>query len=472
MSDEFGYVAVPIKARNKGQLKQVEKPIKLDALGERFTRWFNFGSYAIDNSGEEWKTRRHRISPTRIWELWKDPNTAIGLGFGKKTRVAAIDIDAGGQYYNESDLQTICEALESIGIGEQVLIQSSHSGGWHVWFGLPNAIPTFALSCALMEVLAQYGVNVRPGHCEIFPNRKGWTKGEITKYNRVRLPLQPQSGSALLDGDLAPYSQSIKVFLDQLEQSADTCDIDLLLESCAEARANYSPFAKPNGFAPRSRVASEWRKSDLAIIAQPWEPHDSNTRLGVIARYGVVFERLTGDDLVDYIVKTATNTPGYSKHCRHQGEIKAWASRWGRCAEGKYYAYEPKKQTKPAGPSNDERQQAATERLIGAMAKLRAEGELPNGVKARETVLVDLAGISKSTLWKPRYKALWHPKWVSDKSPNTPPLKHSPSIRSASPHPPTITVWGRLREILAARGLLQPPTRWRAGEGASALAVQ
>ncbi|WP_228016595.1 hypothetical protein [Synechocystis sp. LEGE 06083] len=446
MVEGGNYFAVAIKPKTKPQPWEVEKPIKLDPLGERFTQYFNFGSYAIVNNGEGWKTLQHRISTAKIWELWKDPTTAIGLRFGKETTVGLLDIDATGEYHNEADLQAMREALESIGIGEQVLIQSSYSGGWHLWFGFPQQVPTFALSCAVPEVLARFGFDISPGNLEIFPNRKGWTKGEITKYNGGRLPLQPGSGSALLDDDFAPYSQSLEVFLDQLEETAIACDIDLLLEACTEARANYNPFAKPNGFAPHNKKARQWKLQDAHAIAQPWEPHDSNTRLGIIARYGVVFERLTGDHLVNYIVQTAIGTPDYSKHCRHQGEIEAWASRWAHCAERKYYAYEPKKKNKPAGPSNDERKQAAMERLIEAMEDLKLDGKLPNGVKARERLLIQLIGISKSSLWKPEYLELWHPRFDpvlhGDRLPIMEEAQHQAQqgIESIAPHPPTKTL--------------------------------
>ncbi|MBE9255693.1 hypothetical protein IQ217_18020 [Synechocystis salina LEGE 00031] len=432
------YVAMPIKDKGKAIAVETEQPIKLDPLAVRLTQWFNFGSYAIVNDGEGWKTLKDRISPAKIWNYWNDPNTAIGLRFGKTTRYGLIDLDTTGHHHNEADLRAACEALETIGIYEPFLKQSSNSGGWHLYYGFPQDVPTFALSCAVQEVLARFGFDISPGNCEIFPNRKGWTKGDITHYNGARLPLQPGSGGALLNDDLVPYSTSIETFLDLLDESAAACDIDLLLEACAEARANYSPFAKPNGFGPHSKKGSEWRKADLATIAQPWEPSISMKRLGIIARYGVVFERLTGDDLVNFIVQTAIATPDYKKYCQHQHELTAWACRWGRCAERKYYPYEPKKQSRPTGPTNEEKTRAAMRKIADAVVDLIAGGKLPDGVKARERLLVSLTGTSKSTLWKSSYRPLWHPAHMD--SVLVAATQTQQGIEAVAPDPRTITL--------------------------------
>jgi hypothetical protein len=443
--------AIPSADRRRAR-HSIVKPLP-SGTGARFGHWFNHGWEVIKKEeGQNWKTSKYQISPGKIWELWNEPETAIGLRFGKTTRYGMLDIDAPGKYHNEEGLKAVKDALAILGIEDSLLVQSSSSGGWHLYFFLPQAISTFALACGLQDAIEMVGLELKKGHLEAFPNRKGRTKDGFTLYNGHRLPLQ--KGSALLDEDGIPYSQSLEVFLAQAEMAATRVDFDLLLSTCQDAHSRYTARLF-DGKAKHQPLARQFGGKRLLkelnnIIEPGWTAHgQSNDILGAIAAKGRIFQGLGGQALADYVYQTAIDAPGFEQYCRHQRECPAWAVRWARCAERKYYPYGTRKggdfkALKEAGPTNEERQADARKRIVEAIADYEGSGRCwPSTIRARRKLIAMLACCSESTLAKSSYLSLWHPDHVSLADDQKSHTEQDTATKSERDHTPPITVGAR-----------------------------
>ncbi|MGV0028683.1 hypothetical protein [Phormidesmis priestleyi] len=127
-----------------------------------------------------------------------------------------------------------------------------------------------------------------------------------------------------------------------------------------------------------------------------------------------IFEHLNGSDLVNAVITTALELPGYRDWCRHQHEIRDRAAHWARSiSHSRYFPYGTFSST-PHSPSpdmwNQQRSEDARERIRLAIASMLNEGTLPIGVKARFLALTQF-GIGGQTLY--RHRDLWHPSDLS-----------------------------------------------------------
>jgi hypothetical protein len=329
-----------------------------------------------------------------------------------------LDIDAHSQYLNPEAIAHLKAALETIGICRSLIVRSSWSGGIHLYLPLPEAISTWKLAVALKQCLLVQGFTIAAGQLELFPNCKPWGNPRLrqfTEYQAHRLPLQPDSGSILLDSDLQPLNGGLTQFFDRWEQAAQGQDIAILTSACTTAQANRKGKHRPC----QHNVVDSWRSDLKTEITEGWNgPGQTNHLLKSIACYGVVFLHLTGDALVEYIQRTATACPGYKQWCRHQHEIRLRAQVWARAAEGYYWALgaEPTRasnsySTSNIVPFNQVRSQDAQSRITVAMQEMEQHHTLPSNITERIKAIKAHARVSSRTLYK--YLKLWHPEHLS-----------------------------------------------------------
>jgi hypothetical protein len=367
----------------------------------------------------EWETlNKHPLRPRVLWQAWQDKTKLVGVRFGTDTLYGMLDIDRQSPYHPDQDpeaLSTLRAALETIGIYRTVLITSSDSGGLHLYIPLPYAVPTFGLASALKQCVEAQGFEVAPGQLEIFPNTKAYGfGGEFIEYNAHRLPLQPASGSVLLDEDGNPTSGDLGRFFAAWDRAASGQSLEEVRAAIAIARSNGNKRRRR-----RLTIVEDWQQDLQTEINEGWTGYgQTNALLKTIACYGVVFERLTGEALAAFVQSTATNAPGYEDWCRHQPEITRRSTVWARAAEKYYWALgtEPKREGgftgAPEGsnviPINQNAQRAldAQRRIREAVERLITAGELPAEATPRKAAL-ERQGISGRTLYK--YPDLWHP---------------------------------------------------------------
>jgi hypothetical protein len=255
--------ALPVKVVPQVNLLSPEEVQTLN----RFTHWFNHGRDSIERVENNWRTLHFKIvlSKFSIFERWKGSDRIIGLRFAKTTLYGVIDIDYGSSYHNEEKLRQIKWVLESIGIFNTILIRSSFSEGWHLYYFLPEAVGTFRLAQTVAIALRENGLELEAGQLEIFPNVKSFVKNGFSHYYGHRLPLQPGSGSDLLNKDFEPYSNSIDTFLSQAEQAALSVDFDVLSEALETAGDRYKELFKR-------------ASSDNVALSFKCIPHNKNAR--------------------------------------------------------------------------------------------------------------------------------------------------------------------------------------------------
>ncbi|MBD1835141.1 hypothetical protein H6F61_21225 [Cyanobacteria bacterium FACHB-472] len=413
-----------------------------DPVGARFCEYFNhqwsFISAPVPEPGNkpQWTTQNsYPLEPRNLWETYKDPNIILGLRFDRETRYALIDIDRGSDYHPNNDpekFQLILQAAEKIGLCRQLPVQSSSSGGLHIYFFLSEPVPTLALACAIKFALQDQGLQLSAGQLEIFPNVKPYNKEKPTNYNGHRLPLQV--GSYLLDTDLQPLTNDISRFLDVASMHATKQDMSQLREALAAALQRQKLSYHPN----TTSKAEVWKQHLETRISEGWTaPGQTNKLLKDFGTYGVVWLALSGQQLINYIEKTAINAPGYQQYCSHQHEIGKRAKEWAHAAESFYVPYcsYPKrsrtysdtfnKDTSSGAANNivplsdrinEQRSAQAQERVKNALSHLEATKTLPTAATARAKALIattkQLFGvtISHKTLYKQSYLDLWHPK--------------------------------------------------------------
>ena len=359
----------------------------------------------------EWKTEsRYPMKSRVLYHRWADPTEILGVRFDHTTEYGLLDIDVTSPYHPNQNPEAIAElriALETIGITRTFLVRSSWSDGLHLYFPLDGAVNTFNLAVAVKFCLQTQGFEVKEGHLEIFPNDKSY--GVVTKilYKGHRLPLQPETGSWLLDDDL----QGISNQLSDLFRIWDIASIgqDMVELNSALLIARQNRLTKPRR---RLNNVEVWRRDLEIIIAEGWTAaHQTNHLLKQIGCYGVVFKELSGDALIKYIRETATAAPGYSQWCGHQHQIELRARSWAKAVEKYYWPLGTHAKPRPADnvvPFNERRSLSAQEEIKAAITILEEGDRLPEAITARAQAISELAGTSLGTLY--RHKVLWHPQ--------------------------------------------------------------
>ena len=312
--------------------KKIKPHLPAESVGKRYVErfWHPFGAIVAPNQAQgvkpAWRTIDYYLQPSQLWNLHQDKSKLVGLRFDNTTHYATIDLDLEGDYHNIESINRIKAALEDIGIVDIIILQSSFSGGYHLILSFASPLPTFAIACALEITLRDAGFILRQGHLEIFPNTKPYSAKQITNYKAIRCPMQPGSGSFLLDDDLQPISDSVSIFLDYCDRAASRQDLTKLKRVANKAKKQISQerYRKQE-----STDVAQWRTNWEEIITTGWTGKgQTNTLLQIFVGYGIVFLDLESDKLVEFCLTTAINAPGYSQYCRHQHEIEARVRHW------------------------------------------------------------------------------------------------------------------------------------------------
>ena len=416
-----------------------------DPLSKKLSEFFSHLQDAIAKTTQGWKTLKHPLHKALLFQKHRDPNQIIGVRFGKETKYLAADIDRLSHIHpakNPIGFGKFLEAMEKIGLCRHISLQSSWSGGLHIYFSLPKKVNTYDAACLMKWACLKAGLIITPGHLELFPNTKNYVpydssnpNQQFSLYNGLRLPCQPGTGSFLLDPDFNPISDRIETFLDWAEQDAQGQDFAKFKRLLKTARKRLQKLEKRIN-KKLSQNALEWKKDLETIITTGWTGHgETNDLLSRIVRYAIVFLGETGKSLRNWVKQVATNAPGYQKWCRHRHEIDKKIEYWCRSTENnqRYLAYRnfPKrdrtfqqdypeafdKVTQTKEPNQNQiKAQLATERIKQTVAKLEAENRFPIGAVERTLAIAIESqktfgtAISKSTLRKLHNLAQWHPK--------------------------------------------------------------
>jgi hypothetical protein len=382
----------------------------------------------------EWQTEtRHPLADRTI----QQGSQLYGVRFGTETNYAMLDIDIGSRYHPRQDpfgVDRLLLALEPLGLISTLTIQSSHSGGLHLYFPFEQAQTSWKIALAISTLLENAGFKLYPGQLEIFPNPKPYaTDGKPSLFGAHRLPLQ--MGSYLLDRDYQPVAYSQNRFVEQWTYCTNRNDLDKKQLDRLIKQIKRRCFKL-------SGKADKFLNDLNAEIELGWTGYGQTNRLlGRVAMRTYVFhhilhggEPLTGDQLVQEITAIAKALPGYQDWCQHQHEITHRTAEWARCVEESHYfpygtkaTSQPKdNETIPTISYNQQRLEDARTRIREAIADLLNRSALPSKATERFKSLLNYA-IGGGSLY--RHKDLWHPTFLNSHNLtiNPPEDWHSPT---------------------------------------------
>jgi hypothetical protein len=285
--------------------------------------YFCYGWEPIISPNEvptRWKTlTRQCLSPTEIQKYHSDPNYLIGLRHDRWTQYCLIDIDHGSCYRDEDSIRAICNCLSDIGLEFPIFIQSSNKGefnnGLHIIYFTEKEVNTRNLADLVCDWLNLNGFVIRDGDLEIFPTSGNGTN---CKFKAVRLPLQPDSGSWILDSNLLPYNNTIECLTKLISLNLNTPNFSTLEIDEEPAEIIIS------------QKADDWQKGVKAKFRKGWtSPGQTQSLIRAAIDEVVVFRKMTDVNLVCSEVRLILiNLPGYANYCGHQHDIDKQIGSW------------------------------------------------------------------------------------------------------------------------------------------------
>jgi hypothetical protein len=389
---------------------QSKSPRELDDFLALFPHRQDWISSPLQGFGKpQWRTEsRFPLSDRRILK-GKD---FYGVRFSPNTtRYALLDIDSGSPYHPKQDplaIDRILNYLEEIGIVNHIRIQSSYSGGIHLYLPFPHAIRTWKVALALTTLLETKGFIIQNGVLEAFPNRR---TSPTQLYQAHRLPLQ--QGSYLLDLDFQPIGGEQFSFVHQWRYCQSRSDTTEEMIDRSIARYHRRTYHL-------SKKATQFLQDLDTDIDCGWTGSgQTNNLLGRIALRGYCFGHfledndrvLEGDRLVQYIVRTARSLPGFEEFCNHKHDLIKRAEAWTRSVQkSKYFHCGVKRSKDPEkleNTWNEFQKDLAQLRITIAVEEIRGRETLKAGIRDRLLQISKETGISAATLYK--YKELWYP---------------------------------------------------------------
>lgn len=302
-----------------------------------------FRSIVKPNAADaEWSTRFCSTPPRTLYDLYHSRETIIGLRFGGLTRLLVLDIDFYSHYHpaiNTQEFSRLLGVLESMGLVGVAIVQSSASGGLHLYIPLPEAVPSWIAAKTLTVGLVNARFKIGNGILELFPNCKEFCPGKVINYNGLRLPLQPDSASYLLDSHtLEPESHDLTQFVACLEHHAGRQDFKHFKRMM---RVAYEGFRVRKGrVSSRNSSATVWHHELLRRLQTGWTGQGQTNSLicdAVVEKY--VFGHLDGTELIEAVCTGLESLPGYQEFCRHQHHLPERIKDWLHCVKALYYPY-------------------------------------------------------------------------------------------------------------------------------------
>lgn len=410
--------------------------------------WSGFNFITAPNvPAPEWTTHKFPLHTGEFATRYEDPNQLLGIGFAPDTNYLMSDIDRRSPYHplnNWARFRDFIRCMRAIGLNGNIIIRSSHSGGIHIYFPLPKYVNTFNLAVAAKVAAIDAGFEVANGKLEFFPNVKTFD----TNYNRHRLPLQPNSGSIVLDHNGQPLdipeNEQHGVFIQEWIDASRQQNMRLLGRKMRQLRAkwnnrkNYYKYkAQIQPTEHRTIKAAEFERCLDKAIEIGWICHDMTQEMILnLLKKAAIFCKLTGQKLIDWIVAKAQTRPGYQEYCNHKHDLRKIVTNWVRSNErgntrhqSAYYTpycshptrdgdTMPKfrSQGTPNNPAYQRYADEAKERIKTAVADLpqppAAYPTIEELIAAIQSKTKELAGVAVSRLTLGKNKSLWHPKYV------------------------------------------------------------
>ena len=312
----------------------------------------------------------YRLTPNRVADrlgLIDGQPKYFGISPANETLWAYVDIDTESRYHPASEdgegIEPVIDALRAIGLKRPVELQSSHTTGVHLCYGLNKPVKTWILMESLVATAKAANLEIKDGVLEFFPNKKHFDSA----YKCIRAPLSGEGNATWVHGmglddspeifrhlfiksrcrnkftPLKPVSQLIE------ERSTNTRGHTLNSESLESIQSRLS-----EGF------SSSGQTQELQFAALQ------------VARF------VEGASSINEMRKRATellsSAPGFSQYCGHRKEIE----------NGSYWSNSTFRQTLKFSPAdydeswwkiaNDRKAETSRQQALNALGRAFEEG--------------------------------------------------------------------------------------------------
>jgi hypothetical protein len=378
------------------------------------------------------------LQATELDRLYASEKEAVGVRFGSLTSYLLLDIDFLSKCHpniNRSEWNRLLKTLETIGLLNPIKILSSDSGGRHIyyWFNNREQLDTFKVAQLLWSVCHAHGFDIKQGNIEIFPHCKKFTPTP-SSYNGHRLPLQPNSGSVLLDDDedgdierwdiLNPWGE----FCQRVQNSQQ--DMALLRKKIAWGVKYHQEHNSFSSAGTMTTTAAEWLKNLDDRLQLGWTDKGQTNELIRTACVREWVFTSDGERNDDAVLKRLINMPGYFEHCGHQHEIELRVRDWMTCVINAYWPYsrqdmrhgrpilksdailDPNNPPPEPQPKSSKRQDDVLARLRQTVAAL-VDRPLPTKINEIVRLIQEKAkemfgkGFGINTLYRSKYAVEW-----------------------------------------------------------------
>ncbi|MCC0179201.1 hypothetical protein I4641_19750 [Waterburya agarophytonicola K14] len=119
-------------------------------VSQALINYFHHLSDVILHKKGEWKTLKYKLHRHLLLKYHFKRDRVVGVRFGKTTKYLAADIDRLSSIHpaeNPIGFGKFLEAMEKIGLVRYIKLQSSWSGGLHIYFSLPKEVNTYDAAC-------------------------------------------------------------------------------------------------------------------------------------------------------------------------------------------------------------------------------------------------------------------------------------------------------------------------------------
>lgn len=158
-------------------------------------------NYKYENQKEKFKRSKYEIKlwSTEFFNFINSENKSLGLVVKDYTWFLCLDIDKNSQYHPEKDFRKfkdIVDLAKSLFGSNYKIINSSESGGIHIWFFFSELIQSDVLAAYFKSVFEMFRFKVASGQLETFPNVRS---SGTSKFQGIRFFGNQMSNQKLLN---------------------------------------------------------------------------------------------------------------------------------------------------------------------------------------------------------------------------------------------------------------------------------
>jgi hypothetical protein len=361
-------------------------------------------NYNMPTSDGQYGFRVYPYVTRRELEVgWLSDKYQVGKRFSKWTNYFMLDIDRAESIYhpdrNLTDFYKLVASLADIGLTDFITVRSSHSEGIHLYFPLKESVKSWGLANRVTKHLKANDFIIQSGQLELFPNCK---RTRDALYQGHRLPLQPESGSFILNDEFEPVSNSTFDFVERWNACSNQlkfADNGLEKWELGFEEENNNVEVGENGIPKGIRFTRRGQTNDVL--------RNLTNYAGNVLNYDTVGE------IAGWVNATIVKVPGFAEFSSEDSQLKlekGWAAAWAKShLKMKRHAYIAQGEKYHAA-----KRQYSLEKLSRTMDALADQTfeYVTHAVKALIAKAKELFGEGFSNIWLMKNRDLWENELV------------------------------------------------------------